>query len=487
MWGAVTARRDLTASGERGVHAAVLFVALAIAVLAWALATGDLTYRYVASWSSSFTPLPYRLGAVWAGPSGALLLWAFALGAGAAAGSATLERGSSLRAWTGALLALMLVAVLAMACFDSSPFQRLAFAPDDGRGLPLEWVRPVVLVQMPLGYIAMALVSVPAVMTVMGAIGRAPWQETARRWAVATWALASAAMLLDWRRRYGDAAWSDDWRWAPVHAGTAFAWAGAALLVVATTRRWRVNASLGAAFAAFTLALVGVTVRRAFGWEGVHGFASSAIGRAAAWLALAVVLAATVDAIRASRGTRGLSASALRVALGALTVATAVLALAGFTRSQTVELREGERSRVSDRFGAAWTLSLEGVSTVGRENVIANVIAVRGAAKGHGSAFVTAEVRSLYAGTSSAPADQLIVSGVSPGMLQDLRLDVREATSTDAIVDVRFVPFATWLWIAGAVAVIAALVTALAALPGGASAAGAPSVAEPNVPSPEAA
>ena len=469
------------------MHAAVLFVALAIAGLAWALATGDLTYRYVASWSSSFTPLPYRLGAVWAGPSGALLVWAFALGAGAATGSATLERGSSLRAWTGALLALLVVAVLAMACFDSSPFLRLAFAPDDGRGLPLEWVRPVVLVQMPLGYLAMALVSVPAVMTVMGAMGRTPWQETARRWAVATWALASAAMLFDWRRRYGDAAWSDDWRWAPVHAGTAFAWAGASLLVVATTRRWRVNASLGAAFSAFTLALAGLTMRRAFGWDGVHGFASSAVGRAAAWLSLAIVLAGTVDAIRASRGARAVSVSAMRVAYGALLVVAAVLVVVGFTRTQTVDLREGERARASDRFGTAWTLSLEGVSTVGRENVIANVIAVRAAAQGHGSAFVTAEVRSLYAGTASEPVDQLIVSGVSPGILQDLRLDVREATNTEAIVDVRFVPFATWLWIAGAVAVLAALVAACSPMPAGTPVSSEPQGTETHVPSPPAA
>ena len=469
------------------MHAAVVFVALAIAGLAWALATGDLTYRYVASWSSSFTPLPYRLGAVWAGPSGALLLWAFALGAGAAMGSATLERGSSLRAWSGALLALLLVALLAMACVDSSPFLRLAFAPDDGRGLPLEWMRPVVLVQMPLGYVAMALVSVPAVITVMGAIGRAPWQETARRWALAVWALAGAAMLFDWRRRYGDTAWSEDWRWAPVHAGTAFAWAGASLLVVATHRRWRANASLGAAFAAFTLALVGLTMRRAFGWDGVHEFAASAVGRAAAWLTLALVLAGTVDAIRGTRGVRAVSAWALRLALGALIASAAVLVMVAFTRTQTVELREGDRARVSDRFGATWTLSLEGVSTVGRENVIANVIAVRAAAKGRGSAFMTAEVRSLYSGAANEPVDQLIVSGVSAGLLQDIRLDVREATNTDAMVDVRFVPVATWLWMAGAVAVLAALVAALLPMPGEMGVSSEPPTAGPNAPSTEAA
>ncbi len=433
--------------------------------LGWALATGDLTYRYVASWSSSFTPLPYRIGAVWAGPAGALLLWALALGVGATLSAMTLPRGSALRAWTSALLAVLMVAVLGMACFDANPFQRLAFAPDDGRGLPLELVRPVVLAQLPLGYVAMALVSVPAVMMVMGALGTTSWRQATRRWALAVWALVGAAMLLDWRRRYGDAAWSDDWRWAPVHAGTAFAWAGASLLAWATSRRLRPGPSLAAAFAAFTLALVGITVRRSFGWEGVHEVAGTAVGRASAWLALAVVIAGAVDAISATRGQRARDALASRVAHGALVVVAAALVATGFSRAQTIELREGERARVTDRFGASWTLSLEGVSTVGRENVIANVVAVRAAAKGRGSAFMTAEVRSLYTAARSEAADQLILSGNSAGVLQDLRIDVRDASATDAMLDVRFVPLATWLWLAGTVVVIGALVAAFAPMP----------------------
>lgn len=95
--GAVSGRSDLSESGERGVHAASCFVAIAIAGLGYALAVGDLTYRYVASWTSSVTPLPYRLGAVWAGPSGSLLAWALALGLGASVAVASLPRRGSLR------------------------------------------------------------------------------------------------------------------------------------------------------------------------------------------------------------------------------------------------------------------------------------------------------------------------------------------------------------------------------------------------------
>ncbi|MHB8839117.1 MAG: hypothetical protein ACYC7F_09225, partial [Gemmatimonadaceae bacterium] len=342
---------------------------------------------------------------------------------------------------------------------------RLAFPPDDGRGVPLEWLRPVALVQEPVGHLAMALVSIPAVMTVMGALGGAAWRESARRWALATWALLGAAMLLDWRRRYGDAGWASDWQWAPVHDGTAFAWAGATLLMLAMLRRWSFAPSLLAGFAAFTLALGGLTLRRAMGWDGVHDVAASAAGRAAAWLALAAVVAAAVEAWRATRGWHGLAARALHVSQGAVLVAAAALVASGFVRASDVAVSEGESSRVTDRFGTPWTLSLEGVSKVGREDVVSTVLAVRGAINGRARAFVTAEVRTLFARTSGQPIAEEYLSGISAGLVQDLRVDVRDADASGAVLTVRFVPGATWLWLAGVVAVLGALVATVARPP----------------------
>jgi hypothetical protein len=71
-------------------------------------------------------------------------------------------------------------------------------------------------------------------------------------------------------------------------------------------------------------------------------------------------------------------------------------------------------------------------------------------------------VRSLYVGERREPVDQLGVSGISAGLVQDLRIDVRETGTADARLTVRFVPVAAWIWIAGCVGVLAALVAALA-------------------------
>ena len=457
--GAIMARADCAASGERGVHAATLFALLAATGLGYALAHGDLGLRYVASWSSYATPLPYRIGAVWAGPSGTLLVWAAVLGAGTSLAAAALPRTGGLRAWVTALLALLLLAVLGMACFDTNPFLHLPFPPDDGRGLPLEWMRPIALVTVPVAYAAQSLVSVPAVIVVMGVLGGDDaWRASARRWTLGCWALLTLAVLLDWRRRYGVGDWADDWRWAPVHAGTAVSWLGVSVLAVAILVRARASALLAAAFAAFALALVGLTMRRAGGWDGVHAFAASAAGRASGWVMLIVLLVALAGAwgtpVRAQLGRAG------HTVLAAVLVASLALVAAGFGVQRDLALAEGGRGSVTDRFGTVWTLSLEGISNVDRENVGVGIVSLRAAVKGRARGYIAPEVRALYAPASNEPSEELQVTGISAGPAQDLLVDPRQVGRGDAVLSVRFIPGATFLWLGGLAAAIAALVLA---------------------------
>ena len=468
--GAVTGRAELSESGERGVHAASCFAALAITGLGYALAVGDLTYRNVASWTSSFTPLPYRLGAVWAAPSGSLLVWALVLGLGTSVAAASLPRRGSLRAWTAALLALLVVALLALACLDTNPFARLPFAPDDGRGISMEWMRPIALAQMPLGYVALSMLAVPSVMTVMGALGTEAWRAVSQRWALVCWALLGAAMLLDWRRSYGIGAWVEDWRWAPAHAGTAFGWAGATLLVVATRWRLRVAATVTAGFVAFALGLAGLSMRRAGGWDGVHSYALSAPGRATGWVLLAATMLAVAAGMRRARrdARHGVEARAAIAAQLAVLLVAVALAVSSFPRASEVALGEGARVKVRDRFGTEWVISLEGVSTVGRGEIVSSLVALRATVNGRARAFVVPELRDLYDRGSGRPVEELGVAGIAPGLSQDLRVDVREANTADVLATVRFIPAASWIWIAGTLAILAALVMAVASAPTGA-------------------
>jgi hypothetical protein len=83
---------------------------------------------------------------------------------------------------------------------------------------------------------------------------------------------------------------------------------------------------------------------------------------------------------------------------------------------------------------------------------------------------VTAEVRTLFSPTTGRPMDQFDLAGRSAGLVQALRVDVREANTADAVVTVRFVVGATLLWLATALAALSALALAL----------GAPAATEPE-------
>ncbi|MFT5521694.1 MAG: cytochrome c-type biogenesis protein CcmF, partial [Enterobacterales bacterium] len=56
-----------------------LFVAISFACLAWSFYVNDFSVLYVSQNSNRALPTAYRLGAVWGGHEGSLLLWAFIL------------------------------------------------------------------------------------------------------------------------------------------------------------------------------------------------------------------------------------------------------------------------------------------------------------------------------------------------------------------------------------------------------------------------
>jgi cytochrome c-type biogenesis protein CcmF len=56
-----------------------LLLATAFVILAWSFYSNDFSVLYVAEHSNSQMPVMYRLGAVWGGHEGSLLLWVFLL------------------------------------------------------------------------------------------------------------------------------------------------------------------------------------------------------------------------------------------------------------------------------------------------------------------------------------------------------------------------------------------------------------------------
>ena len=90
--GAACDRQDLARGATRGLQAAALLLSTALGALGWALLSGDYSLEYVARATSRSMSWPYRLGSLWSGMEGSLLLWSWLLAVGLTRGVAQLRR-----------------------------------------------------------------------------------------------------------------------------------------------------------------------------------------------------------------------------------------------------------------------------------------------------------------------------------------------------------------------------------------------------------
>ena len=79
IFAGLTRRDDWSRVAERSVLLVCAGVSVAMGALFYSLATNDFSLAYVAQNSARTMPLHYRLGALWGGQAGSLLLWGWLL------------------------------------------------------------------------------------------------------------------------------------------------------------------------------------------------------------------------------------------------------------------------------------------------------------------------------------------------------------------------------------------------------------------------
>jgi cytochrome c-type biogenesis protein CcmF len=261
----------------------------AVGTLAWALLTGDFTLVYVADATSRTMSWPYRLGALWGGMEGSLLLWVAILGAfaaylGRAAVPPPLLRGVQIVA---GVLAAAFVAIVLVA---ADPFRRLAVPAVDGGGLTPVLEHPAMLYHPPLLYLGQTALLAPFALTVAALARRGTaaldgaWLAATRRAAAVAWVLLSVGMLAGAHWAYRELGWGGFWAWDPVENGSLMPW----LAVVAflhgaglSVRRGRGRTWPAVlALSGFVLAALGGFLTRSGVTDSVHAFAEQqGVGR----------------------------------------------------------------------------------------------------------------------------------------------------------------------------------------------------------------
>ena len=218
---------------ERAVYLVFGFLAVAMFALFWALAQNDFSLAYVAQHSARSMELHYRLGALWGGQAGSLLLWAFLLMAFGSAGVfANRKLHPSLIPWVAVMLLLNAAFFLGLLEFLTNPFERLPHDQvlSDGQGLnpllqhPVMMIHPVMLY---LGFTGFATPFAFAFAALVTGELSTSWFRTTRRWSLIAWLTLGCGIVLGGRWAYEVLGWGGYWAWDPVENASLMPWLAA--------------------------------------------------------------------------------------------------------------------------------------------------------------------------------------------------------------------------------------------------------------------
>jgi cytochrome c-type biogenesis protein CcmF len=285
LFAGIQGRDEWTRIAERSMLLVFGATSVAMIALFWALATNDFTLNYVAAHSARSMPLHYRLGALWGGQAGSLLLWGWMLAAyGAAAVFGNRTQNRALMPWVCVAMLVNVAFFLLLTNFQSLPFETVAHDQrlSDGNGLnpllqhPVMLIHPVVLYT---GFTGFALPFAFAFAALVTGQLDTTWFRTTRRWTLFAWTFLSAGVMLGGRWAYEVLGWGGYWAWDPVENASLMPWiAGTAYIhsVMIQEKRdmlrtWNI-VLIGLTYG---LCLFGTFLTRSGIVQSVHAFANS--------------------------------------------------------------------------------------------------------------------------------------------------------------------------------------------------------------------
>jgi cytochrome c-type biogenesis protein CcmF len=296
----------LVVSGERAVYAVWALVTTGVAILEFALLTGDFRFAYVAEESNRAMPTLYKVAALWGGQAGSLLFWTWLLSTYTAVVAFTNRRKHrNMMPYVIGVLAAVETFFLGLNNFIANPFQMLAVdklitAVPDGNGLSPLLQYPAMAIHPPMLYLGYVGFAVPFAFAIGSLITRQPgeaWIHTTRRWTLVTWLFQSCGIMLGAAWAYHVLGWGGYWGWDPVENASLLPWlSGTAFLhsVMMQEKKGMMKVwNIVLISATFFLCILGTAMTRGGLVQSVHAFARSDIGKYFVSF-LAVGIAATI-------------------------------------------------------------------------------------------------------------------------------------------------------------------------------------------------
>ena len=280
--GAHQGRREWLMLARPAAQTVFLLLATAFVILAWSFYTNDFSVLYVAEHSNSQMPVAYRLGAVWGGHEGSLLLWVFLLSTWTilvAQLSKALDEFMVARVI--GVLGLVMSGLLLFILTTSNPFERLLPAAQDGRSLNPLLQDPGLVFHPPMlymGYVGFSVAFAFAIASLLSGRLDAAWARWSRPWTTAAWVFLTLGIALGSWWAYYELGWGGWWFWDPVENASFIPWlVGTALLhsLAVTEKRGGFKSwTVLLAITAFSLSLLGTFLVRSGVLTSVHAFAT---------------------------------------------------------------------------------------------------------------------------------------------------------------------------------------------------------------------
>src|SRR3954469_7276281 len=192
LYGAKTGRRQYVVSARRAIYALAGLLLLAVGLLEIAFVRSDFSFSLVQHYSSTDTPLFYKLTALWSSQQGSLLLWATLLSVySSVVLYVTRHRHRQIAPYANAVLAVIAVFFLGLIVIgDENAFATVGHPAAEGPALNPLPRPPAMMFPPPLLYSGYVGFAIPFAFMVGALITRrtnADWIRSTRRFALIAW------------------------------------------------------------------------------------------------------------------------------------------------------------------------------------------------------------------------------------------------------------------------------------------------------------
>jgi cytochrome c-type biogenesis protein CcmF len=287
LYGARSGRRQFVVSARRAMYSLAALLGLAMVLLEIAFVRSDFSFSLVQRYSSTDTPLFYKLTAMWSSQEGSLLLWAFLLSLySSVVLFATRRRHREVAPYANAVLGAIAVFFLGLIVIGGeNAFATVAHPAAQGNGLNPLLRHPAMMFHPPMLYSGYVGFAIPFAFMVGALITRktnADWIRSTRRFALIAWTFLGTGVLLGALWSYTELGWGGYWAWDPVENAALMPWLTATAFlhsVMVQEKRgmlkvWNVSLIAGT----FVLSLLGTFLVRSGVLDSIHAFGASTLG-----------------------------------------------------------------------------------------------------------------------------------------------------------------------------------------------------------------